>query len=318
MPIVPATAGDIARAAALLREGRLVAFPTETVYGLGADATNGRAVAAIFEAKGRPRFNPLIVHTADPQDAFDLGEFSATALRLAEAFWPGPLTLIVAKRSGSPIAELATAGLDTVALRAPSHRVARDLIRAAARPIAAPSANRSGHVSASTAAHVAADFGDRVDLILDGGPTQHGIESTVLDVTGAEAILLRPGAVTAEAIASITGALPQTCASESDRPVSPGQLASHYAPRAALRLGATQVRAGEALLAFGGSVPSHDGLCINLSSSGDLREAAANLFAALRDLDRAGVAQIAVMAIPITGLGAAIDDRLRRAAAPRP
>ena len=318
MPVAPATTENIARAAALLRDGRLVAFPTETVYGLGADATNGRAVAAIFEAKGRPRFNPLIVHAADPEHAFALGIFSETANRLAEAFWPGPLTLIVAKRPGSPIADLATAGLDTVALRVPSHRVARDLIRAAARPIAAPSANRSGHVSASTAAHVAADFGDCIDLIVNDGPTMHGIESTVVDVTAPDPILLRPGAVTAEAIASITGALPQTRAGETDRPVSPGQLASHYAPRAVLRLDATQVRAGEALLAFGSSIPSHDGLCINLSPGGDLREAAANLFAALRDLDNAGVAQIAVMAIPITGLGAAIDDRLRRAAAPRP
>ena len=318
MPVVPATAEHIGRASALLRDGRLVAFPTETVYGLGADATNGRAVAAIFEAKGRPRFNPLIVHVADLEEAFALGTFSALAQQLAAAFWPGPLTLIVAKRPGSPIADLATAGLDTVALRVPSHRVARALIQAAARPIAAPSANRSGHVSASTAAHVAADFGDSVDLILDDGATEHGIESTVLDVTGPDPMLLRPGAVTAEAIASITGALPQTRAGDTARPVSPGQLASHYAPRAAMRLDATQVRAGEALLAFGSPVPTHDGLCLNLSASGDLREAAANLFAALRDLDRAGVAQIAVMPIPITGLGAAIDDRLRRAAAPRP
>ena len=318
MPVVPATAEHIGRASALLRDRRLVAFPTETVYGLGADATNGRAVAAIFEAKGRPRFNPLIVHAADLDHAFALGMFAVVAKQLADAFWPGPLTLIVAKRAGSPIAELATAGLDTVALRVPSHQVARDLIRAAARPIAAPSANRSGHVSASTAAHVAADFGDSVDLILDGGPTEHGIESTVLDVTGSKPILLRPGAVTAEAIASIIGALPQTRASETDRPVSPGQLASHYAPRAAVRLDAKEVHAGEALLAFGDPVPSHEGLCINLSASGDLREAAANLFAALRDLDSASVARIAVMPIPITGLGAAIADRLQRAAAPRP
>ena len=317
MPVIPASAENIARAALVLREGGLVAFPTETVYGLGADATNGMAVAHIFEAKGRPHFNPLIVHTAEIEDALRLGLFGAAATQLAAAFWPGPLTLIVQKAADSPIADLTTAGLATVALRVPFHSVARDIIRQAGRPIAAPSANRSGHVSASTAAHVAADFVDRVGLVIDGGPTEHGIESTVLDVTGTEPLLLRPGAVTAEEIAALIGVQPRAHAGDSDRPVSPGQLASHYAPRAAVRLEARDVRSGEALLAFGATIPACDGLCLNLSSSGDLREAAANLFAALRELDRVDALGIAVMPIPNTGLGVAINDRLRRAAAPR-
>lgn len=321
MSVHAATPDAVARAAALLRGGRLVAFPTETVYGLGADATDGRAVAEIFEAKGRPRFNPLIVHVTDAAWAGEIGVLQPVARKLAEAFWPGPLTLVVARAPGCPVAELATAGLDTVALRVPSHAVARALIEAAGVPVAAPSANRSGHVSATTAQHVAADLGPHVAMILDGGPCEHGIESTVLDVTGAVPRLLRPGAVTTAAIERVAGALTTAATGETAndprRPASPGLLASHYAPGAAVRLDVTAPRPGEALLAFGPAVPAHDGPCRNLSPTGDLREAAAALFSALRELDASGARCIAVMPIPAQGLGEAIRDRLGRAAAPR-
>jgi len=310
----------IEEAAGLLRDGKLVAFPTETVYGLGADATQGRAVAAIYEAKGRPRFNPLIAHVADIADAEAIAELSGTARRLAEAFWPGPLTLVLPHRPGSPIASLVTAGLDTIAVRIPSHPTAQRLLRATGRPVAAPSANRSGHVSATTAAHVAADLGARVAMILDDGPTAHGIESTILDLTARdEPVLLRPGAVTAEAIADVTGRVPlRRGHSSNDRPSSPGQLESHYAPALSVRLAAASPREGEAFLAFGPYAPTYDGPLLNLSPRGDLAEAAANLFAALRRLDRSGAKGLAVMPIPEHGLGVAINDRLRRAAAPRP
>ncbi len=313
MPIRPATADAITDAAAALREGRLVAFPTETVYGLGADATNARAVAAIFEAKGRPRFNPLISHVADAEDAARFAVLGTEAKALAAAFWPGALTLVLNKRADCPVADLATAGLDTVALRVPSHPVARALIRAAGRPIAAPSANRSGHVSPTTAAHVGADLGDKVAVILDDGPCAIGLESTVVDVSGGAPTLLRAGGVTREAIEAILG-VSLALHSDADRPSSPGQLASHYAPRATVRLNATVARAGEALLAFGPTVPAHSGPSINLSASGDLVGAATSLFAALRELDASGAPTIAVMPIPETGLGEAINDRLRRAA----
>lgn len=317
MPILSATPETIARAASLLRRGELVAFPTETVYGLGADATDAMAVARIFEAKGRPRFNPLIVHVEDIVAALRLGVIGPAARRIAEAFWPGPLTLVVEKPVDGPIADLATAGLDTVALRVPSHPVARALIAEAGRPVAAPSANRSGHVSATTAAHVEADLGASVALILDAGPAEHGVESTVLDVTGGVPVLLRPGAVTAEDIARVAGILPLRPADDPERPTSPGQLASHYAPRVPVRLDAVSAGPGEALLAFGADAPAHRGPIVNLSPSGDLREAAARLFSALRELDRPGIAAIACMPVPAIGLGAAIVDRLRRAAAPR-
>ncbi len=319
MAVRPATPDAIMEAGRLLRSGHLVAFPTETVYGLGADATNGLAVAGIFEAKGRPRFNPLIVHVTDLAAAELIGEFGDIARRLASAFWPGPLTLVVGKRATAPISDLATAGLDTIAIRVPSHPVAKALIQAASCPIAAPSANRSGHVSATHAQHVAADLGDRVDMILDGGPAREGVESTILDVSGPVPRLLRPGAVTAEAIAGVLGDWPAPIeiAVSPEKPIAPGQLESHYAPRAQVRLEARDVRPGEALLAFGADLPAHSGPTMNLSPSGDLREAAANLFAALRSLDAAGVVAIAVMPIPGTGLGDAINDRLRRAAAPR-
>jgi L-threonylcarbamoyladenylate synthase len=309
----------IDEAADLLRAGELVAFPTETVYGLGADATQGQAVARIYEAKGRPRFNPLIAHLGDIAGVEAIAEIGPLARRLAEAFWPGPLTLVLRERPGSAITSLVTAGLETIAVRVPSHPVALHLLKATGRPVAAPSANRSGHVSATTAQHVAADLGESVAMILDGGATPHGIESTILDVTAERPVLLRPGAVTAETIAEIVGALPvQLAPREADRPTAPGQLESHYAPALPVRLDATSPREGEALLAFGPYVPAYDGPLLNLSPRADLAEAAANLFAALRRLDKSGATGLAVMPIPEHGLGAAINDRLRRAAAPRP
>jgi L-threonylcarbamoyladenylate synthase len=314
MPIRPATADAIAAAAEVLRAGGLVAFPTETVYGLGADATHARAVAGIFAAKGRPQFNPLIVHVAEADDAAQFAVLDVQARALAAAFWPGALTLVLRKAPDCPIADLATAGLDTVAVRVPSHPVARALIRAVGVPIAAPSANRSGHVSPTTAAHVEADFGETLAVILDDGPSAVGIESTVVDLSGPTPTLLRAGGITSCAIEAVLGAPLTRAADDTERPSSPGQLASHYAPRATVRLDATTARSGEALLAFGPFATDHDGPTFNLSPSGDTIEAAANLFAALRRLDATGVATIAVMPIPDAGLGEAINDRLRRAA----
>jgi L-threonylcarbamoyladenylate synthase len=308
---------SIEAAARLIREGELVAFPTETVYGLGGDATNERAVAKIFEAKGRPQFNPLIAHVLDAGEAQRLVQWNDIAAKLAAAFWPGPLTLVLPRAEGSPIALLATAGLDTVAIRAPDHPVAQALIRAAGRPIAAPSANRSGAVSPTRAEHVAESLGDRVKLILDGGPCAVGLESTVLDLTTTPPTLLRPGGATREAIEAAIGsvalsdALPRGDAARN----SPGQLESHSAPARPGRLNATDVAADEGLLAFGPQPLAGAGQTLNLSANGDLTEAAANLFAHLRALDRPGLSRIAVMPIPETGLGLAINDRLRRAAA---
>ena len=304
----------IADAAGILRAGGLVAFPTETVYGLGADATNGRAVAAIFAAKGRPSFNPLIVHVKDRAAAEALVEFTPSARRLAEAFWPGALTLVLPRGKDCPLSLLVSAGLQTAALRVPSHPIALHLLAEADVPIAAPSANVSGRISSTTAQHVARELEGKVDLILDGGPTPVGIESTVVGFEEDRPVLLRPGAVTRDALERVAGpvALPSP-----GRIASPGQLASHYAPRAALRLKATSVRPGEALLAFGMAVPSGAQMTLNLSPAGDLNEAAANLFAMLRALDDSGAASIAAMAVPEHGLGEAINDRLRRAAAPR-
>lgn len=317
MPIVKATEEAIAAAAALLRQGNLVAFPTETVYGLGGDATNGRAVAAIFAAKERPRFNPLIVHVPDAAKAGEHAEMTALARRLAAAFWPGPLTLVLKRNAHSSLSELVSAGLDSVAVRVPDHPVAQALLRATERPLAAPSANRSGRLSPTRAEHVYADFGDGIALILDGGPTAHGLESTVIDARGEEPVLLRPGAVTADTIEAVLGMPLRRASISTDTPSAPGQLASHYAPRARLRLDAARANAGEALLAFGPNAPEGALHTINLSRSGDLIEAAANLFAALRALDEEHVDTIAVMPIPEHGLGEAINDRLRRAAAPR-
>jgi L-threonylcarbamoyladenylate synthase len=317
MKIVEASAQSIAEAARLLRQGGLVAFPTETVYGLGGDATNERAVAAIFEAKGRPQFNPLISHVLDASEARRLVRWSDVADKLATRFWPGPLTLVLPRSSGSPIALLTTAGLDTAAVRAPSHPVAQALIRAAGRPLAAPSANRSGAISPTRAEHVAESLGDRIAMILDGGPCDVGVESTVLDLSAATPTLLRPGGATREAIEAVIGpvALSEAVASGESPLKSPGQLKSHYAPGRPVRLEATTVEADEGLLAFGRDVPKGALMTCNLSPAGDLGEAAANLFAMLHTLDRPGIGRIAVMPIPQTGLGLAINDRLRRAAA---
>jgi L-threonylcarbamoyladenylate synthase len=317
MTVVAPTAQSVAEAARLLQDGQLVAFPTETVYGLGGDATNERAVAAIFEAKGRPQFNPLIGHVLDAAEAQKFVLWNETAEKLAARFWPGPLTLVLPRSPGSPISLLATAGLDTVAIRAPSHPVAQALIRAAGRPIAAPSANRSGAVSPTRAEHVAESLGERVPLILDGGPCLVGVESTVLDLTTATPTLLRPGGATREAIEAVVGdiAVSDALPSGDSAHKSPGQLESHYAPARPVRLAATSVTADEGLLAFGPVVPQGAMLTYNLSPSGDLGEAAANLFAMMRTLDRPGIGRIAVMPIPQTGLGLAINDRLRRAAA---
>lgn len=316
MPVVPANEQAIEQAAERLRAGRLVAFPTETVYGLGADATNGEAVAGIFAAKNRPRFNPLIVHVPDVAAAERLVVFCDVSRTLSAALWPGALTLVLPKRAGCPIAGLTTAGLDTLAIRVPSHPLAVRILRAAGVPVAAPSANRSGLVSATEAAHVAADLAGVDVLIVDGGSAPLGMESTVVTVRDGRVILLRPGGVTAETIEQVAAQTVQR-STHADRPTSPGQLASHYAPRAKLRLDATNAASQEALLAFGPDVPQHAGPSINLSPPGDLKEAAANLFAALRTLDASGAATIAVMPIPHTGLGEAINDRLQRAAAPR-
>lgn len=317
-PIVPASDAAIAAAAAALRAGKLVAFPTETVYGLGADATNGAAVAGIYEAKGRPRFNPLISHVDGVAAAAAIAVLDSRAQALAAAFWPGPLTMVLPRSADCPVSELATAGLDSIAVRVPSHPVALALLTAVGRPVVAPSANRSGRVSATTAEHVATDLGDRVALILDSGPTEHGVESTVIDLTASRVRLLRPGAAAADSIERVLASPLVRSEGDRHRPNAPGQLESHYAPQALVRLDAAAPRPGEALLAFGPLVPRHDGPMLNLSAAGDLREAAANLFSALRKLDATGVSCIAVMPVADAGLGEAINDRLRRAAAPRP
>lgn len=314
IPILP-DQDAIGRAALCLRDGGLVAFPTETVYGLGADATNDKAVARIFEAKGRPQFNPLISHVSGLDMAIELGQFGTLAKELANRFWPGPLTLVVERRPTCPISLLVSAGLDTIALRMPDHPVAQGLIRRAGRPLAAPSANPSGGVSPTTAAHVADGLGDRLDMILDGGPCRVGLESTVVSVTNGQARLLRPGTITRSDLEDVCGAI----ASPGDGTVeAPGMLASHYAPNSTVRLNAHSVAADEALLAFGPDVPLHAGPTENLSPSGDMLEAAANLFAALRRLDAQEPQRIAVMPMPQDGIGEAINDRLSRAAAPRP
>ena len=317
--LAPADATAVAAAAQILATGGLVAFPTETVYGLGADAGDGKAIARLYEAKGRPAFNPLIAHVLDIAAARGLGRFDAAAERLAARFWPGPLTLVLPKTSTCPVAELATAGLDTIALRVPAHAVARELLATFGGPVVAPSANRSGHLSPTTAQHVLADLGGRIDLILDGGPTPVGVESTIVACLG-EPVLLRPGGV---ARADIEAALGRSLAERADAPdgaantpIAPGQVVSHYAPRARLRLDARSVAAGEALLAFGPDLPGgadDTAVVLNLSLRGNLVEAAANLFSHLRALDAARPSVIAVMPVPHTGLGEAINDRLKRA-----
>jgi L-threonylcarbamoyladenylate synthase len=318
--ILSADGAGVAKAARCLGDGGLVAFPTETVYGLGADATQPRAIARLYEAKGRPSFNPLIAHVADLAAARQIARFDATATKLAEAFWPGPLTLVLPRTADCTVAELATAGLDTVALRVPRHPVARAILRAFDRAIVAPSANLSGHVSPTTASHVASDLSGRVDLILDGGAVDVGVESTIIACLEAP-MLLRPGGVPREAIEFVLGhplqRLAKDTVNDDAQPLAPGMLASHYAPRTPVRLNATHVEPSEALLAFGRT--DIDGAqaaraVMNLSAAGDLAEAAANLFGYLRALDAKDARAIAVMGVPHHGLGEAINDRLRRAA----
>ena len=302
----------LADAAALLRAGQLCAFPTETVYGLGADATNADAVLSIYETKGRPRFNPLIIHCADLAMAETYAVFSPLARRLA-ALWPAPLSIVVPARPGNGLADVATAGLDTVALRVPDHPLALDLIRAADRPLAAPSANPSGRLSPTTAEQVRRGFAGKVP-VLDGGPCHAGVESTIIAVDGDRLIQLRAGAFAREDIERLLGG-PVAIAAQGAAISAPGMLLSHYAPNASVRLDTTP-QPGEAYLAFG-AAPVFSGITRNLSPSGDLREAARNLFAMLHELDALGAPTIAVAPIPHTGLGEAINDRLQRAAAPR-
>lgn len=314
--VVAASADSIAAAGRSIVAGELVAFPTETVYGLGADATDDRAVARIFDAKGRPRFNPLIVHVADADAGRTQVRFDRRAEILAERFWPGALTLVLPRRPSCNVSLLASAGLDSLAVRVPRHPVAHALLVACGRPIAAPSANASGKISPTTAAHVAASLGDKVAMILDGGRCPIGVESTVLDLTAPTPTLLRPGGVTEEELTATIGPVASSHATATEVPKSPGQLASHYAPELPLRLDAARLQPGEALLAFGPAPLTGAVVTQNLSDAADLVEAAANLFAMLRSLDGSGAAAIAVMPIPETGLGRAINDRLRRAAAP--
>jgi L-threonylcarbamoyladenylate synthase len=307
----------IRAAAGLLRAGELVAFPTETVYGLGADARSDRAVAAIFAAKGRPAFNPLIVHVADLPAAEALADFGDDARALA-AFWPGPLTLVLPRRAGAGLSALATAGLSTVALRVPEHPLAHRLIAAFGGPVAAPSANPSGRVSATTPAHVLEGLRGRIAAVIDGGPCRLGLESTIVGFEAGAPVLLRPGGLPVELVAATLGRPLRP--REPGAVTAPGQLASHYAPAATLRLNAARPGPGEIWLGFGPDERGHPGA--NLSPAADLAEAAANLFACLRDADalaaRSGAVGIAVAPIPDTGLGRAINDRLARAAAPRP
>lgn len=316
---------NLQAAAARLQAGGLVAFPTETVYGLGADATNDKAVAGIFEAKGRPTFNPVIVHVNDRAAAEQLVVFSTRAKLLAEIFWPGPLTLILPRRDDCPVSLLCSAGLPTLAVRCPAHPVARQLIQKLGKPIAAPSANASGTLSPTTPQHVSESLGDKAGMILAGGKSTVGLESTVVDMSGDLPVLLRPGAVTLDDLDMHIGEVLVELEAVGDNPKSPGQLLKHYAPNTPLRLNAVDVKKGEALLGFGPlrfmgveggghakDLPQNQRM--SLSDTGDLHEAAANLFSMLHALDAGGFARIAVMNIPDTGLGLAINDRLRRAA----
>jgi L-threonylcarbamoyladenylate synthase len=313
-------AAGTAEAARLLRGGALVAFGTETVYGLGADATDAKAVAGVFAAKGRPHFNPLICHYPDAVSAFAHVLADDRARGLAAAFWPGPLTLVLPRRPDCPVVLLAGAGLETLAVRVPAHAVALALLRAVGRPVAAPSANRSGQVSPTTARHVLDGLQGRIAAVLDSGPCPVGVESTVLDLTGPRPFLLRPGGATVEAIEAVVGpvarGIPHAVAEAGRGLRSPGLMVSHYAPSLPVRLNATSVAVDEALLAFGAPLPGA-GAVFNLSAAGDLTEAASRLFEGLRALDASGMRGIAAMPVPDTGLGLAMNDRLRRAAAPR-
>lgn len=313
-PIVAATPDNIAAAAKILRDGGLVAFPTETVYGLGANAADGDAVSAVFAAKDRPPNNPLIVHVKDLRAARAIADFSEPAEKLARAFWPGALTIVLRRREQG-LSPLVSAGLDTVAVRVPNHPAAQALLAASGLAVAAPSANRSGRISPTAAGHVVFSLPGPGDggpaMILDGGPCLIGVESTVIDLSSGPPALLRPGGIAAEDIEAVAGALETADAAEPDgAKKSPGQMQRHYAPDLPLRLNAGAPKPGEAFLAFGPDAP--DG-SMNLSPAGDLAEAAANLFSMIRSLDGPPFEGIAVMAIPETGLGRAINDRLRRA-----
>lgn len=314
-------AQDLRKAADMLRDSALVAFPTETVYGLGGDATSPQAVAGIFAAKGRPSFNPLIAHIAHMSLARREAVFDIRAEKLAEAFWPGPLTLVLLVAGGGQVCELARAGLPSVAVRIPSHPIALEILRDVKRPIAAPSANRSGKVSPTTAEHVLSDLDGRISAVVDGGPCQVGVESTILSCLNGQTVLLRAGGVTREDIEAVLGEkLVLPTHGETEKPLAPGMLSSHYAPRARVRLNATSIYPGEAALLFGAVKPKNIEQAVavyNLSVSGDTLEAASHLFAALRELDQSGAEVITVMPIPDQGLGAAINDRLFRAAAER-
>jgi len=325
MVIKTANKDSIEEAAQILRDGGLVGMPTETVYGLAANAFDGQAVARIFEAKGRPSFNPLIVHVLDLAAAGVLVEVDDRAEALADRFWPGPLTMILPRKAGTDISELVSAGLPTLAVRAPRHKVTQALIRAAGVPLAAPSANRSGSLSPTSPIHVADSLGENVDLILAAGPSEVGLESTVIDLSSNVAVILRPGAVTPEEISAVLGVEVLVETGVSDAPKSPGLVLKHYAPDTPVRLNAVDVGDGEALLGFGslkfmgqksgGAAADMDESRLrNLSEDGDLHEAAAHLFAMLKELDRPEHSAIAVMAIPDEGLGIAINDRLMRAA----
>ena len=318
--ILAANEAAVAAAARCLAGGGLVAFPTETVYGLGADATNSAAVARLYQAKGRPSFNPLIAHLSDRKAAERIARFDANAIALSEAFWPGPLTLVLPRTKTCDVADLATAGLDTIAVRVPAHPLARAILHAFGGPVVAPSANLSGHVSPTTAAHVQNDLAGRIDLIVDGGAVTVGVESTIVGCFE-EPMLLRPGGLPRGEIERVLGRAlvqpPDDTGSDNNRPLAPGMLASHYAPRTPVRLDADRVEAGEALLAFGpDTVPGADRAVavMNLSARGDVNEAAAHLFGYLRSLDASGARTIAVVPVPHHGLGEAINDRLRRAA----
>jgi L-threonylcarbamoyladenylate synthase len=307
---------EIKAAAQLLRQGKLVAFPTETVYGLGGDATNDRPVAAIYAAKGRPKFSPLITHVGDFTGAVELGVFNEDARRLAQAFWPGPISLVVPRTEGCRVSMLASAGLSSIALRVPAHPVAQKLLRETGLPIVAPSANPSGGISPTLASHVRAGLGNRVAMVLDGGPCRVGIESTIIKCMGGEPVLLRPGAVKKSEIEEVLKKTLLLETMKAGRPDAPGQLEQHYAPKAKVILDVIWPRFDVGLLAFGPNVPQHPGPVLNLSKAGDLEEAAANLFRMMHELDGAGIQTIAVMPIPHEGLGEAINDRLARAAAP--
>lgn len=315
--IYKASEKTIKKACGLLKSGELVSFPTETVYGLGADATNGLAIAKIFAAKNRPQFNPLIVHISSQKEAQQYVKMNDLAKILADAFWPGPFTMVLPLLKNNPLSELITAGLDTVAVRVPKNTTAHNLLQQFGGPIAAPSANISGQISPTTAQHVASEFGHELQMIIDGGPCEKGIESTIIQVTKDQVILLRPGNITTQDIEKIIHRKVFMVKNDGHKPNSPGQLKSHYAPKTPIRLNISEPKDDECLLAFGDVQISDDTYMLNLSENGDLKDAAANLFSMLRSLDKMNFSSIAVSPIPNIGLGIAINDRLGRAAAPK-